>query len=111
MALSDLLRQRHVAETISVALGRAQRDDPVVGANGGPAGNAGLTAWTGLLLLALGIAELLPLVDTGGLISCHVAGGALLAPPALVKTATTGWRVVRYYRGNPAYSEAGPPPM
>src|SRR3954449_3454145 len=111
MASSDLLRNQHVAETVSVALGHAHRDDPVLSGTGGPAGNALLTAWTGLVLLVLGVAELLTLLDVRGLISWHVAVGALLVPPALVKTATTGWRVVRYYRGNPAYSEAGPPPM
>src|SRR3954454_24778222 len=111
MAISGLMRSRHVSETLSVALGQEHRDDPVLASTGGPAGNAVLTAWTGLVLLALGIAELLTLVDIRGLISWHVAVGALLVPPALVKTATTVWRVVRYYRGTPAYSEAGPPPM
>jgi hypothetical protein len=111
MAMTDLLRQRHVAETVSVALGRAHRSDPVLEPGGGPAGNAVLTAWTGLVLLVLGVAELLTLINIRGLISWHIAIGALLLPPALVKTATTGWRVVRYYRGDPAYGEAGPPPL
>jgi hypothetical protein len=111
MALAELLRQRHVAETVSAALGRAHRDDPELAGTGGPAGNAVLTAWTGLVLLVLGVAELLTLINIGGLISWHVAIGALLVPPALVKTASTSWRVVRYYRGNPAYAEAGPPPL
>jgi hypothetical protein len=111
MAVTDLLRQRHVAETVSVALGRAHRSDPVLEGSGGPAGNAVLTAWTGLVLLVLGVAELLTLLDVRGLVSWHIAIGALLVPPALVKTATTGWRVVRYYRGDPAYGDAGPPPL
>jgi hypothetical protein len=111
VAVTDLLRQRHVAETVSAALGRAPRSDPVLEGTGGPAGNAVLTAWTGLVLLVLGVAELLTLIDMHGLISWHIAIGALLVPPALVKTASTSWRVVRYYRGNPAYAEAGPPPL
>jgi len=32
-------------------------------------------------------------------------------PPALLKAATTGWRIIRYYTGNRAYRSAGPPPM
>lgn len=99
-----------VAGTVAAALGREQRDDPVLPRTGGPAGNAILTAWTGLMLLVLSVAELLTLFDVRGLISWHVAVGALLVPPALLKTGSTGWRVVRYYRGNPAYQQAGPPP-
>lgn len=111
MASSELLRNRHVAETVSVALGREHRQDPVLAGTGGPAGNAVLTAWTGLVLLVLGVAELLTLVDIRGLVSWHVAVGALLVPPAVAKTATTGWRIVRYYGGSAAYAEAGPPPL
>ena len=111
MAMSDLLRQRHIAETVSVALDRDHRDDPVLPRTGGPAGNAVLTAWTGLVLLVLGVAELLTLINIRGLITWHVAIGALLVPPAVVKTVSTGWRVVRYYAGNADYTEAGPPPL
>jgi hypothetical protein len=78
---------------------------------GGPAGNARLTAWTGLLLLVLSVAELVTLINVGGLISWHIVIGTLLVPPALLKTASTGWRIARYYRGNLAYHQAGPPPL
>jgi hypothetical protein len=111
MATPDLMRHKHISETVSVALGRAHRDDPVLTGTGGPAGNAALTAWTGLVLLVLGVAELLTLIDVRGLISWHVAIGALLVPPALLKTVSTGWRIVRYYAGSAAYAEAGPPPL
>jgi|SRR4051794_3813290 hypothetical protein len=111
MAISGLMRSRHVSETLSVALGQEHRDDPVLASTGGPAGNAVLTAWTGLVLLVLGVAELLTLVNIRGLISWHVAVGALLVPPALAKTVSTGWRIVRYYGGSAAYAEAGPPPL
>ena len=46
------------AETLAAALGRAHRADPVLTGTGWPAGNARLTAWTGLVLLALFLAEL-----------------------------------------------------
>jgi hypothetical protein len=87
------------------------RTDPVEPGTGGPAGNARLTAWTGLVLLVLFLAELVSVFDLEGLIDWHVAVGVLLVPPVLLKTATTGWRVVRYYTNRPAYRRAGPPPM
>jgi hypothetical protein len=92
------------------ATGRHPRRDPVLPRTGGPAGNAVLTAWTGLVLLVLFAAELLTLFDVRGLVSWHVAIGALLVPPALMKTATTGWRVIGYYTGREPYQPAGPPP-
>lgn len=100
-----------LADTLDVALGRSHRDDPVAPNSGGPAGNARLTAWTGLLLLVLSVAELVTLINVSGLISWHIVLGMLLVPPALLKTASTGWRIARYYRRNPAYRQAGPPPM
>ncbi len=104
-------RATPVSDVVRSLLGRDQRHDPVLPTSGGPAGNARLTAWIGLVLLVLSIAELLTLFDVRGLISWHVAIGTLLGPPALAKTASTGWRLVRYYSGHPAYREAGPPPM
>jgi hypothetical protein len=35
----------------------------------------------------------------------------LLVPPALLKTGSTGWRIVRYYTRREPYMTAGPPPM
>lgn len=100
-----------VVEAAAEAVGREQRMDPVLAPTGGPAGNALLTAWTALILLVGSVAELLTLFDVNGLISWHVAIGALLVPPALMKTASTGWRIFRYYSGTPPYQQAGPPPM
>jgi len=97
-------------QTYAQALGRAHRDDPVRPGSGGPAGNARLTAWTGVVLLALFAAALVTLLDVRGLIGWHVAVGVLLVPPALVKTGSTGWRIVRYYTGDRSYRRAGPPP-
>ena len=103
--------QRAVTETLTEAIGRETRDNPVLPVTGGPAGNVLLTAWTGLVLLGLSLAELLTLFDVQGLISWHVALGALLIPPAVMKTASTGWRMSRYYLGSPTYRRAGPPPL
>lgn len=79
--------------------------------SGGPAGNARLTAWTGALLLVLFLIELATLLDVTGLISWHVVVGVLLVPPALLKTGSTSWRIVRYYTRSGPYRESGPPPM
>lgn len=106
----DVLYQS-LSEAAAAAVGQSERHDPVRAGTGGPAGNALLTAWVGLVLFALFLAELVTLLDVRGLISWHVAIGALLVPPALVKTASTGWRIIRYYRGDPDYGRAGPPPL
>jgi hypothetical protein len=98
-------------DALDEAIGRTHRQDPVRPGTGGPAGNARLTAWTGLVLLVGFLAELVTLLDVRGWIGWHVTIGALLIPPALVKTATTGWRIVRYYRGDRDYRQAGPPPL
>lgn len=102
--------QESAAELIGEAAGRRSRVDPVTPGTGGPAGNAQLTAWTGLLLLVLIAAQLLTLIDVRGLISFHIVIGVLLLPPALLKTSVTGWRLVRYYTGHGGYRSAGVPP-
>ena len=103
--------RRITADAVAEALGRDRRHDAVLRTSGGPAGNARLTAWSGLVLLVLFVAELLTLVGVRQLISWHLVLGALLVPPALTKTASTGWRILRYYTGNRPYVESGPPPL
>jgi hypothetical protein len=99
------------ADVLDEALGRTRRTDPALPGAGGPAGNARLTAWTGVLLFVLFVAELITLIDVRQLISWHLVIGTLLVPPALLKTGTTGWRIVGYYSGRRPYRDAGPPPM
>jgi hypothetical protein len=99
-----------IDDVLDEAVGRRQRPDPVVGRTAGPAGNAQLTAWTGLLLLALVAVELVTLVDVRGLLSWHVVVGVLLTAVATLKIASTGWRFLRYYAGHRPYQQAGPPP-
>lgn len=98
-------------ETVNEAVGRSRRVDPVVGAAGGPAGNARLTAWTGALLFVLLAMEGVTVLDIHGLILWHIVVGIVLIPPVLLKTASVGWRIVRYYAGSRPYRAAGPPPM
>ena len=97
-------------EVVAEATGQSHRRDPVEPRVGGPAGNAALTATTGLILLVLFLAELVTTLDVSGLLTWHVAIGTVLAPVALLKTASTGWRIVRYYTGDRPYRVAGPPP-
>jgi hypothetical protein len=98
-------------EAIAEATGHNHRAEPAPDGTGGPAGNARLTAWTGLLLLVLFAAELVTLLDVRTMITWHLAIGALLLPPALLKTASTGWRILRYYTGSRPYRDSGPPPL
>ena len=100
--------QQLTQDTLDEATGRRRRRDPVApSALAGRPATRELTAWTGILLLALFLAELVTLLDVHGLISWHIALGALLIPPALLKTATTGWRIVRYYVGDRDYRRRG----
>jgi hypothetical protein len=98
-------------ELVRTATGEAHREDAARGRTGGPAGNVRLTSWTGLLLLVLLAVEGFTLLSLGSLLSVHLWVGALLVPPVLLKSATTGWRIVRYYTGDPDYVRAGPPPL
>ena len=100
-----------VADVFSTAAGMAHRDDPVGPRTGGPAGNARMTAWLGMLLLAAFLVELATLAALNQLVAVHIFVGALLVPLALLKTVTTTWRMVRYYTRNAAYQQAGPPPL
>ena len=100
-----------VTDVVDLASGKVHRDEPVSPGTGGPAGNAQLTARLGLALLVLFLAELVTLVNVRGLITWHLVIGLLLIPPSLAKTATTGWRVVRYYTGAAIYRKAGAPPL
>lgn len=98
-------------DAFAEAIGREHRRDPVLPGTGGPAGNALLTAWTGLLLLMLFVIELATLLNLRSLLNWHVVVGVLLVPPVLLKTGTTGWRIVGYYTKRAPYRSAGPPPM
>ncbi len=102
---------RAVTKVLAVAAGRAHRDDPALPHTGGPAGNAQLTAWVGLSLLPLFLVELVTLLSLDRLISWHIFVGVVLIPPALLKTVTTGWRILRYYSGANSYRQAGTPPL
>jgi len=98
-------------DVVTTAMGTAHREDPVAPHTGGPAGNARLTAWAGLFLLVAFLVECFTLLSLNAMINIHILLGAFLIPLVLLKTATTGWRIVRYYLGASAYRAAGPPPL
>jgi hypothetical protein len=98
-------------EVLDSGLGARHRDDPVAPVTGGPAGNALLTAWVGLLLLVLFLVECFTLLSLHQMLSLHILLGAALVPLVLLKTGTTGWRIARYYVGSSEYRQGGPPPV
>ena len=72
--------------------------------------NSRLTGATAAALFVLFAVEGVTLLRVRSLLTLHVFVGMLLLPPAVVKTASTGSRFFRYYRGSPAYRHKGPPP-
>lgn len=76
---------------------------------GGSAGNAQLTAAVAIVLLVLLAAEGATLLSIGSLLTVHSFVGMLVLPPVLLKLASTGWRMVRYYRHGEEYVRRGPP--
>lgn len=107
---TTLAGPRAITDVVETAAGRVDRRDPNLPGHGGPAGNARLTAWTGLVLLVLLAAEGLTILQIHQLVRWHIVIGVLLIPPALLKTGSTGWRIARYYAGARPYRAAGPPP-
>ena len=71
--------------------------------------NARLTGLAGVTLLVLLAVQGVTIPAIGSMRSLHVFVGFLLIPPVLVKIASTGYRAVRYYTGDPDYRAAGAP--
>jgi hypothetical protein len=90
--------------TIAGSRGRAPTSD-------GPDGNEELTARTGVVLLVLLAVLGVTIVRIGSLVWLHLFLGLLLIGPVALKMASTGYRFVRYYSGDPSYRRKGPPPM
>jgi hypothetical protein len=78
---------------------------------GGTDGNERLTALTAVVLVLLLAVEGVTIVILRPLISVHLFVGLLLIPPIGLKLASTGYRFVRYYTGDPHYRRKGPPPV
>jgi hypothetical protein len=78
---------------------------------GGSDGNERLTAATATVLLVLLALEGLTLLAVQQLLLPHIFLGLLLIPPVLLKLASTGWRMTRYYRRAEEYVRRGPPAL
>ncbi len=76
---------------------------------GGSDGNERLTAATAAVLLVLLALEGLTLLGIQQFLKPHIFLGLLLIPPILLKLASTGWKMTRYYRGSAEYVRRGPP--
>lgn len=92
-------------------VGRRAGREPVSGELTGVRGNARLTSATGTVLLVMLAVEGYTVLDVRGLITLHVFLGTMLLGPVLLKTASTVYRFLRYYRGAPGYLSKGPPPI
>jgi hypothetical protein len=74
-----------------------------------PEENERLTAAAGAVLFLLLAAEGVTILSIRPLLSAHMFIGMLLIPPVALKLASTGWRFARYYAGDRAYVDRGPP--
>ena len=76
---------------------------------GGSDGNEQLTAIVATLLLLLLAVEGATLLNLRSLLTVHAFVGMLLIPVIGLKLASTGWRMLRYYRRGEEYVRRGPP--
>jgi hypothetical protein len=75
----------------------------------GSAGNEQLTAMVAALLLLLLAIETATLLQLRSLLTVHAFVGMLLIPVVALKLASSGWRMLRYYRRGEEYVRRGPP--
>ena len=78
---------------------------------GGTDGNEQLTTVTGAILIVLLAVIGFTIPQLRQFIWVHLFVGILLIGPVLLKTASTGYRFIRYYTGNPEYRRKGPPEL
>jgi hypothetical protein len=78
---------------------------------GAIASNSRLTSSLGVVLLLTLFLEGLTIPIVGAHLSWHVFLGTVLIPVVVLKVGSTFWRFYRYYLGDPAYVEKGPPPI
>ena len=76
---------------------------------GGSVGNEQLTLAVAALLLVLLAVEGVTILQIGSLLTVHAFVGMLLIPVVGLKVASTGWRMLRYYRRGEEYVRRGPP--
>lgn len=110
--MHTLAPMANAPETLPAPFGLASRRSPVARLTGGGTnGNERLTSAAGLLLVILLAALGVTIVQLGPLLWVHLFLGMLLIAPVTLKLASTGYRFVRYYTGNPRYRHKGPPQL
>jgi hypothetical protein len=72
-------------------------------------GNERLTIITGLVLIVLLSAVGVTIVRIGQLLWLHLFLGLVVLGPVCLKLGSTGYRFLRYYRGDDSYRRKGPP--
>jgi hypothetical protein len=77
--------------------------------SGGSSGNEQLTAIVATVLIVLLLVEGATLLQLRSLLTVHAFVGMLLIPVVALKLGSTGWRMLRYYRGGEEYVRRGPP--
>ena len=75
----------------------------------GSAGNEQLTAMVAAVLVLLLAIEGATLLQLRSLLTVHAFVGMLLIPVVGLKLASSGWRMLRYYRRGEEYVRRGPP--
>jgi uncharacterized membrane protein YwaF len=78
---------------------------------GGTDGNEQLTTATGAILIVLLAVIGFTIPQLSQFTWLHLFVGMLVIGPVLLKMASTGYRFARYYSGNTAYREKGPPEL
>lgn len=107
---SEWVPGRGVAVVEDDASGRGPREGaPMCPRRDGVEANSRLTGSTAAVLLVLLAIEGFTLLAIRPLLNVHVFVGMLLIPPVLLKVGSTSWRFAKYYLGDPAYREKGPP--
>lgn len=79
------------------------------GRDAGVEGNARITGAIGAAIFVLLFLEGITVLRVRDMITLHVFLGMLLVPFVTVKLGSTGYRFLRYYAGDRAYVEKGPP--
>jgi hypothetical protein len=90
---------------------RGARAGGVTLTGGGTDGNEQLTTVTGAILIVLLAVIGFTIPQLRQFISVHLFVGMLLTGPVLLKMASTGYRMIRYYTGDAAYRAKGPPEL
>ncbi len=73
--------------------------------------NERLTALDGAVLFVLLALIGITVLSVRSLLPQHILLGIALIPPLGLKMASTGYRFARYYLGDPAFRQAGPPQL